>query len=95
MFDGIIGITTEVFSTSYCGNEQLLLIIITDENHFSDMAMKRTIDFHLNDQRKKANLYRAIKNDVNNPLVIVIRILEYYNIIFNLPVVCTKYNISI
>lgn len=30
------------------------------------MAMKRTIDFHLNDQRKKANLYRAIKNDLGN-----------------------------
>lgn len=29
------------------------------------MAMKRTIDFHLNDQRKKANLFRAVKNDVN------------------------------
>lgn len=28
--------------------------------------MKRTIDFHLNDQRKKANLYRAIKNDLGN-----------------------------
>ncbi|XP_022183362.1 putative leucine-rich repeat-containing protein DDB_G0290503 isoform X2 [Myzus persicae] len=30
------------------------------------MAMKRTIDFHLNNQRKKANLYRAIKNDLGN-----------------------------
>lgn len=30
------------------------------------MAMKRTIDFHLNSQRKKANLYRAIKNDLDN-----------------------------
>ncbi|VVC34108.1 Hypothetical protein CINCED_3A015265 [Cinara cedri] len=30
------------------------------------MTMKRTIDFHLNDQRKKTNLYQAIKNDLDN-----------------------------
>ncbi|XP_025412089.1 origin recognition complex subunit 1 isoform X2 [Sipha flava] len=29
------------------------------------MAMKRTIDFHLNDQRKKTNLFRAVRNDLD------------------------------